>query len=201
MRPHQLAQHVGLTDRPGWLMLALVQLHQVGQHVELQFGPLVRASPQQFVQERLGSDQVGIVPNRDQGESLHQPEVTRRCRLDRHCLLAFLPLRWGLVTPTSVDPARFVVLGVVHDLEHIHDALGIADAADHSMPVVAGIEDHAVANLVGRREGLPQRAEVGPLRLFGQLAPDGQVSFRNRSSSLLRLPELAQSAIRDDPQR
>jgi hypothetical protein len=33
MRSHQLAQHVGLADRPSWLVLALVDVDEVGRRV------------------------------------------------------------------------------------------------------------------------------------------------------------------------
>lgn len=92
------------------------------------------------------------------------------------------------MTPAIIDPATLIVLGVVHDLEHVQDAPGVVHTADQTVAIVAHIEDHAVAYQVSRLERLPERPEVRPIRVLGQLAPGRKVSLRDPGVGASRLP-------------
>ena len=68
-----------------------------------------------------------------------------------------------------------IVLCVIHHPEHVKFASRIEYAPDQSKAAVADVEDDAVADLVGRSEGLLECPEVGPLGGFGQLEPSEQI--------------------------
>src|SRR5262249_29669188 len=106
--------------------------------------------------------------------------------------------RRGLVTPTVIDPALFVVLRVVHHPQGVKGAPGLVYAADHAGAVGGHVEHDAVPDLIGRPECLPEFPEMSPRSALGQLVPGGQIPFGDRGIMLPRFPELPQPSSGDD---
>ena len=78
---------------------------------------------------------------------------------------------------------------VIHHFEDVKFASGVENAPDQSQAVVAHVEDDAVADLIGRSEGLLERPEVGPFGAFSHLEPGQQISLRSLGIVLPGLPE------------
>ena len=104
------------------------------------------------------------------------------------------------MAPACVGPGPPVVVVVVHHVQHIHDPGPVVDPADQSVAVIAHVEDDAVANDVGRPEGLLHRAEVVPEGPSSDLIPGREKLLGVAGVGLPRLPEFNQLGPLDDPQ-
>ena len=69
---------------------------------------------------------------------------------------------------------------MIHHAEDVKFASRIEYAPDQSETVIAHVKHDAVADLVGRPEGLFEGPEVGPLGAFGELEPSEQISLGDR---------------------
>jgi hypothetical protein len=92
---------------------------------------------------------------------------------------------------TVFDPVLLIIVRVVHHPQDVENAFGIVHPADQSKSVIPDIENYAVANLIGRTEGLLECSKVGPAGTICQLMPDDQIPFGNSAILLPGLPELS----------
>jgi hypothetical protein len=83
------------------------------------------------------------------------------------------------MAPAAIYPKILVVLAMIHHLQHVNDAVSIIYSPDQPEAVIAYVEHHAIPNLIGRSECLPEFSDVAPFGVFGQLVPGGQVPFGN----------------------
>src|SRR5262245_975285 len=102
------------------------------------------------------------------------------------------------MAPAVIDPALLIVFRVVQHPQDVNDAPGVVHPADEPEAVVAHVEHDAVADLIGRPERLPERPEIGPLGVLGDLVPGGQVPFGGRGITFPGSPELPEPSPGDD---
>ena len=200
-------------------MRVLVAFNDVGQDVQVLLLTFVELLLKQPVNHRRGRGQMVVVTEVGEREPLHQGEIRVRQGLGE-VLMAMVIFLWGgrvvdassLRTPSSPWPASLVEAGgsrsrrsalrvvfhVVPRRQDINDARGVVHTSDQPEPVVAHIEDDAVADLVGRSECLPERSPVGPVGVLREPQPGREVPPGNRRVGLAGFPEQLQPLLGND---